>query len=59
VTAVTTFGTAQANISINEMATFNGTTNGTSTCFSRIAPIGPFTKTSALSISITYQLTAT
>jgi hypothetical protein len=57
VTCITTFGTAQANISWNELGMFNGTVNGTSTMFNHIAPIGPFAKTSAVSIVVTVQIT--
>lgn len=52
VTSVTTFGTGTANITWAEMGSDNGTT-----LLSRIAPIGPFTKTAAVSIALTYQLT--
>lgn len=57
VTAITTFGTGSANINWNELAQFNGTVNGTSTMLNRIAPIGPFNKTSAVSIVTTTTLT--
>jgi hypothetical protein len=57
VTCITTFATGQANISWNELGMFNGTTNGTSVMFNHIAPIGPFAKTSAVSIVVTVQVT--
>jgi hypothetical protein len=57
VTCVRTFATGEANISWNELAMFNGTVNGTSTMLNRIAPIGPFVKTSAVSIAATCQVT--
>lgn len=52
VTSISTFGTGTANITWAEMGSDNGTT-----LLSRIAPIGPFTKTSAVSIVLTYALT--
>jgi len=52
VTSVSTFGTADANISWNELALDNGTM-----LLNRIAPIGPFAKTSAVSIVVTVQVT--
>ena len=52
VTCVATFGTAVANISWNELALDNGTT-----ILNRIAPIGPFAKTSAVSIIVTCTVT--
>lgn len=52
VTSVTTFGTGDANISWNELGMDNGTT-----LLNRIAPIGPFGKTSAVSIIVTVTLT--
>lgn len=57
VTCIATFATGDANISWNELAMFNGTVNGTSIMFNRIAPIGPFTKTSAVSIVVTVTIT--
>lgn len=57
VTSQGTFGTGSANISWNECGLFNGTVNGTSVMLDRIAPIGPFTKTSA--VSIVLQITVT
>lgn len=57
VTAVSTFGTTVANQTWQELALFNGTVNGTSVMLNRIAPIGPFTKTSAVSIVVTVTIT--
>lgn len=57
VTATTTFGTAEANFSWNEIGLFNGTTNGTSVMLNRIAPIGPFVKSTAVSIVAVVQVT--
>lgn len=51
VTSQATFSTGTANITWAEMGSDNGTT-----LLSRIAPIGPFTKTSAVSIIVVYQL---
>jgi hypothetical protein len=56
VTIQSTFGTGVANFSWNECGLFNGNTNGTSTMFNRIV-IGPFTKSSAVSIVIQIQIT--
>jgi hypothetical protein len=56
-TCITTFPTGSANISWNELAMFNGTVNGTSVMLNRIAPIGPFAKTSAVAIVVTVSLT--
>lgn len=52
VTCVATFGTGSANIVWNELGMDNGTT-----LLNRIAPIGPFTKTSAVSIVVTVTFT--
>jgi len=52
VTAVATFDTSTANITWAELGMDNGTT-----LLNRIAPIGPFTKTSAVSIVVTVQIT--
>ena len=52
VTSITTFGTSEANISWNELALDNS-----GTLLNRIAPIGPFAKTSAVSISATCAVT--
>lgn len=57
VTAVSTFATGTANFAWAELGMFNGTVNGTSTIFNRIAPIGPFTKSTAVSIAVTVTLT--
>jgi hypothetical protein len=57
VTSTTTYGTGVANFAWNEIALFNGTVNGTSTILDRIAPIGPFTKSSAVSIVAVIQIT--
>lgn len=54
VTCVSTFGTATANINWQELGMDNGTT-----LLNRIAPIGPFTKTSAVSIVVTVTVTQT
>jgi hypothetical protein len=51
VTTVTTFRTLEANIVWAELGMDNGTT-----LLNRIAPIGPFTKTLAVSIVVTVQL---
>lgn len=51
-----TFGTAVANFTWNEAGVFNGTVNGTSTMFNRVI-IGPFAKTSAVSIAYTTTIT--
>lgn len=52
VTSVTTFGTSDANINWQELGMDNGTT-----LLNRIAPIGPFNKTSAVSIVVTVTIT--
>lgn len=54
VTSTTTFGTSEANIAIAELALSNGSPG---TMFNRIAPIGPITKTSAISLAVTVQVT--
>jgi hypothetical protein len=51
-----TFGTGVANFNWNEAGIFNGTTNGTSRMFNRVI-IGPFNKTSAVSIAYTTTIT--
>lgn len=51
-----TFGTSVANFNWNEAGIFNGTTNGTSRMFNRVV-IGPFNKTSAVSIAYTTTIT--
>lgn len=58
VTCTRTFATTEANINWQELGIFNGTVNGTSIMFNRIAPIGPFNKTSAVSIIVTVTITA-
>lgn len=52
VTCVATFGTGVANISWNELAMDNGTT-----MLNRIAPIGPFVKSAAVSIVVSVTIT--
>lgn len=52
VTSITTFGTGDANLNWQELGLDNGTT-----LLNRIAPIGPFNKTSAVSIIVTVTLT--
>lgn len=52
VTCITTFGTGDANLNWQELGMDNGTT-----LLNRIAPIGPFNKTSAVSIVVTVTLT--
>lgn len=52
VTCVATFGTGTANINWQELGMDNGTT-----LLNRIAPIGPFNKTSAVSIIVTVTIT--
>jgi len=55
VTCVTTFATGDANFNWQELGLFNAATAGT--MFNRIAPIGPFTKSSAVSIVVTVTIT--
>lgn len=57
VTSVTTVATGNGNQNWQELGQFNGVTNGTSVLFNRIAPIGPFNKTSAVSIVVTVTTT--
>lgn len=57
VTAIRTYATTEGNMNWQEIGLFNGATNGTSTLFNRIAPIGPFNKTSAVSIVATVTIT--
>jgi hypothetical protein len=52
VTCVTTFGTGDGNLEWNELGMDNGTT-----LLNRIAPIGPFNKTVAVSIVVTVTIT--
>lgn len=59
VTSVTTFATGDGNQNWQELGEFNGVTNGISIMLNRIAPIGPFNKTSAVSIVVTVTLTQT
>lgn len=54
VTAVTSFTTAEANINIQEAGLL--TASG-GTLFNRLAPIGPFNKTSAVALDVTVQIT--
>lgn len=54
VLAITTFGTAEGNINIQEAALFIGA--GT-TMLNRLAPIGPFNKTTAVSLRIETTIT--
>ena len=49
-TCVSTFGTGVANQNWQELALANATTNVAGTLFNRISPIGPFQKSSAVSI---------
>lgn len=56
VTITSTFGTAVANFGWNELALFNGNANGTSAMFNRVV-VGPFAKTSAVSIVVQVQVT--
>lgn len=56
VTIKSTFGTGVANFTWNEAGLFNGNTNGTSVMFNRVI-IGPFAKTSAVSIVYTATVT--
>lgn len=53
VTTITTYPTGTANITWAECGQFNAVP----TLFDRIAPIGPFTKTSAVSIVLTFATT--
>lgn len=57
VTCQCTYATGSANFTWNEIGLFNGTTNGTSVMLDRIAPIGPFTKSSAVSIVAVVTIT--
>jgi hypothetical protein len=54
VTAQTTYGTAEANINIQEVGLL--TASG-GVLFNRLAPVGPFNKTTAVSLRITVQIT--
>lgn len=55
VTCVTTFATGDANFNWQELGLFNAASGGS--MFNRIAPIGPFTKSSAVSIVVTVTIT--
>ena len=55
VTAITTFGTSEANINWQEMAV--RTVSPSNKILNRVAPIGPFNKTTAVSIVLSYALT--
>lgn len=57
VTCIRTFATGEGNMNWQELGLFNGVTNGTSILFNRIAPIGAFNKTSAVSIVATVTIT--
>lgn len=57
VTSICTYAVGVANFQWQELAEFNGVTNGTSIMLNRIAPIGPFTKSAAVSIVVTVTLT--
>lgn len=54
VTAVTSYTTAEANINIQEAGLM--TASG-GILFNRLAPIGPFNKTSAVALDVTVQIT--
>jgi hypothetical protein len=54
VTAVTSFTTAEANINIQEAGLMTGSGG---VLFNRLAPIGPFNKTSAVALDVTVQIT--
>lgn len=54
VTAVTSYTTAEANINIQEAGLM--TASG-GVLFNRLAPIGPFNKTTAVSLDVTVQIT--
>ncbi len=54
VTAVTSYTTAEANINIQEAGLM--TASG-GVLFNRLAPIGPFNKTSAVALDVTVQIT--
>lgn len=58
VTSQSTFGTGVANFTWAETGQANSTTNDGTHLFNRIAPIGPFTKTSAVSIIVIQAVTA-
>jgi hypothetical protein len=52
VSCITTFNTTDANLNWQELGMDNGTT-----LLNRISPIGPFNKTSAVSIVVTVTIT--
>jgi len=54
VTSITSFTTAEANINIQEAALANAAAG---TQVNRLAPIGPFNKTTAVSLSVTVAIT--
>lgn len=56
VTCITTYATTEANVNIQEVGLL---TASASTLFNRLAPIGPFNKTSAVSLKITVTITQT
>lgn len=56
VTAQTTYNTSEANINIQEVGLL--TASG-GILFNRLAPVGPFNKTTAVSLRITVQITQT
>lgn len=56
VTCFTTYTTSEANINIQEVGLL--TASG-GVLFNRLAPIGPFSKSSAVSLKITVQITQT
>lgn len=58
VTSQTTFGTAVANFIWAECGMANSTVNDGTHLFNRVAPIGPFTKTAAVSIIVIFAVTA-
>jgi len=53
VTATTTFGTGTGNITINEVGLL--TASG-GTLLNHLAPVGPFTKTSAVTLAVSVQV---
>lgn len=59
VTSVTSIATGNGNQIWQELCQANATSNASGTLFNRIAPIGPFTKTSAVSIVVTVTTTQT
>lgn len=55
VTSTTTYGTTEANITIAEAAL--GTTSAGGVILNRLAPIGPFAKSTAVSLALTVAIT--